>query len=233
MGTYRGFFVSAVVGVDLAPLADLVAALEPAPPRILFATASNGNPLSVATVRLFEDAGIDTLVLQYAGEEEFPFPVRVIRDAGGKYQLARKHLAPADVAGYDFIFLWDDDIDAAGFDPHEFIRLMQVHDLAAAQPALTPESFFTHEVTLRVAEGEWHDTDIVEIMVPVYRKDAWLEMYPKLRADNVSGWGYDLLPTAGRLGIIDRFPVTHTRPVVSGSKSAFVERAATLAEHRG
>jgi hypothetical protein len=65
-------------------------------------------------------------------------------------------------------------------------------------------------------------TNFVEIMVPVFSARAWREIYGYLQPDNVSGWGYDLVPL-GRRGIVDVLPVEHTRPVQSPGSDPNVE----------
>jgi hypothetical protein len=189
------------------------------------------------TLAHFLGAGADCLLLQY--EElglALPEEVRVINDVGHKWQLALRHLSPDTLAAYDFVFFWDDDIEIKEFDPRRFVEIMRCNALEAAQPAVESLYPLSHEITGQMpCPPPWrmHDADptysivgrltnFVEIMVPVFSARAWREIYGYLQPDNVSGWGYDLVPL-GRRGIVDVLPVEHTRPVQSPGSDPNIE----------
>lgn len=199
--------------------------------RLLFAIPAGGGAADLATdaLELFSKAGADCLVLQYDDFDfDLPPDIRVIRDRGHKWQLAARHLTPATVASYDFIFFWDDDLAIDGFDPRRFARIMRTNRLSMAQPAIDSPHGLSHEITRRrpcPAPWRFGDpelvlpvvgrlTNFVEIMAPVFTRDGWREFYGYLDPGNRSGWGYDYVPL-GRKGVVDVMPVIHTRPVQS------------------
>jgi hypothetical protein len=177
----------------------------------------------------FLAARADCLLLQY-DESELTVPdnVRVIHDAGYKFPLALRHLHPDAVADYDFIFFWDDDLGVRDFNPEKFAQIMLVNRLDMAQPAIVSPHGLSHSITEhRPCPPPWRSpdgrsvhpvvgrlTNFVEIMAPVFTREAWREFYDYLDPENRSGWGYDYIPL-GRKGIVDAMPVVHTRAVQS------------------
>ena len=199
--------------------------------KILYVSPVGGlaKELLPAMLNAFQNAGADCLLLLY-DEAELILPpnVRVIRDGGYKWQLAIQHLHPNTIAIYDFIFFWDDDIEMDGFDPVRFVKIMQENRLEMAQPSIQSRHGLSHGITrhracplpvrdpdrLTMHRVVGRLTNFVEIMVPVFTRDAWREFYSYLEPGNRSGWGYDYIPL-GRKGIVDALPVEHTRPVQS------------------
>jgi hypothetical protein len=199
--------------------------------RILYVSPVGGasKELLPDVLETFRRAGADCLLLQY-DEVDLPVPdgIRVIRDKGYKWQLALRHLSPDVVRDYDTIFFWDDDLGMTGFDPARFVRVMQANRLEMAQPAILSPHGLSHDITRpRPCPPPWQEpmggtvhpvvgrlTNFVEIMAPVFTRDAWCEFYGYLDPSNRSGWGYDYIPL-GRKGIVDALPVMHTRPVQS------------------
>lgn len=177
----------------------------------------------------FLAVGADCWLLQY-DDAELPVPdgVRLIRDRGYKFPLALRHLHPQVVADYDFIFFWDDDLRVKQFDPMRFARIMLENRLEMAQPAIQSPHELSHRITAhRYVPPPWLDpngrevypvvgrlTNFVEIMAPVFTREAWREFYSYLDPGNRSGWGYDYIPL-GRKGIVDAMPVVHARAVQS------------------
>lgn len=199
--------------------------------RLLFVSpvGKGASALIRQTLSRFEGAGADCLLLQYDDADlEIPATVRVIRDRGLKWQLAQRHLSPAAVADYDYIFYWDDDLDTVGFDPARFARIMMSNRLSMAQPAIKSPHWISHAITgqhplpppLRFRDSQeqlsavGRLTNFVEIMAPVFSREGWIDFHSYLTEDNRSGWGYDYIPM-DRKGIIDALPVIHTRPVQS------------------
>lgn len=200
-------------------------------PRILYVSPVGGGAADLLpdVLSVFRKAGADILLLQYdSADLDLPPDVRVIRDRGYKWQLAVRHLHPDSLTGYDYIFFWDDDLGAAGFDPDRFISIMRTNRLEMAQPSIRSPHGLSHAITRHRAcprpfrcpkEGKIRPvvgrlTNFVEIMAPVYTRESWREFYGYLDPDNRSGWGYDYIPL-GRKGIVDALPVIHTRAVQS------------------
>jgi hypothetical protein len=207
-------------------------------PKILYVSPVGGAAVELlpGVMETFRGAGADCWMLNY-DDAEFAVPVgvRVIRDKGYKWQLALQHLQPEAVAEYDYVFFWDDDLRVSGFDPLRFVRIMQANRLEMAQPAIHSPHGLSHAITRhRPCPPPWRDpdgvtvlpvvgrlTNFVEIMAPVFSRQAWREFYSYLDPANQSGWGYDYIPL-GRKGIVDAMPVEHTRAVQSingGSES--------------
>lgn len=208
-------------------------------PKILYVSpvGAAARDLLPKALDVFLRAGADCWLLQYdEAELSVPENVKVVRADGYKWQLAFQCLTPAVVAGYDFIFFWDDDIDVSDFDPIRFVHIMAMNRLAMAQPAILSPHPLSHPITgmmpcptpRRDAGGDkvirvvGRLTNFVEIMVPVFTRDSWAEFFSYLGPDNGSGWGYDYIPL-GRKGIVDALPVIHTRPVQSITTLAALE----------
>lgn len=199
--------------------------------KMLFVSPVGGGSrvLLPDALQPFLETGVDCLLLQY-DEADLPVPegVRVIRDKGCKWQLAIRHLHPDHLAAYDYIFFWDDDLGIRDFDPLRFAKIMRTNRLDMAQPAIQSPHGLSHAITgHRPCPPPWREqdgeatypvvgrlTNFVEIMAPVFTREAWREFYGYLDPGNRSGWGYDFIPLA-RKGIVDAMPVVHTREVRS------------------
>jgi Protein of unknown function (DUF707) len=146
--------------------------------------------------------------------------LEVIKDRGQKWRLVKKHLTPERVRPYEYVFIWDDDLDPAGFDPLKFLHIARRNQLDLVQPALSADSYSFHPITVRGAQPIGRETNFVEIMCPVYASRIWPQIYPFIDPDlNEWGWGYDLIPI-GKKGIVDCMSVRHTRPGRSGNLGA-------------
>lgn len=119
---------------------------------------------------------------------------------------------------YDAIWLPDDDLSASASTINRMFALFHGFDLALAQPALTPDSFYSWEQVLQRPEFVLRYVNFVEVMAPVFSREA-LQKCVKTFDESRSGWGLDfvwphLCATGERsIAIIDRAPVTHTRPL--------------------
>jgi hypothetical protein len=209
-------------------------------PRMLYISPVGGaaSRLLPDVLSCFLKAGADCLLIQYdEAQLELPDEVRVIRSRGYKWQLAIEHLHPDQVADYDYLFLWDDDLSVKNFDPLRFTRIMQINRLDMAQPSIQSSHPLSHEITQhrpcppprRGPNGTTSHrvvgrlTNFVEIMAPAFTREAWKEFYGYLEPENRSGWGYDYVPL-GRKGVVDALPVVHTRAVQSINRESAQER---------
>lgn len=156
-----------------------------------------------------------------------------------KWQIARKHFTPESMEAYDFIFLWDDDLAISDFDPALFLEIMRQNDLEVAQPSLLSPHSIMHGVTRQRACGKVLETgrktvgrftNFVEIMAPVYSREAWVKMFPYLDDENPEAFGYDFMPQ-GRRGIVDCMHVIHTRPTRHKDGTAGVHQAEFQRKH--
>ncbi|WP_251554558.1 DUF707 domain-containing protein [Neobacillus muris] len=125
------------------------------------------------------------------------------------------------VFDYEAVWFPDDDIKTNAKTINEMFKLFSYYDLKLAQPALTKDSYFTHGITIVNNHFKLRFTDFVEVMVPIFSRDALLEVYQTFN-ESQSGWGLDniwpkkLKATEKQIAILDQTPVTHTRPVGGG-----------------
>jgi hypothetical protein len=134
-----------------------------------------------------------------------------------------------EVSQYRYIWLPDDDLLCQ---PDLISRMFLVCEelkLELAQPALTPDSYFTHPITLQHSQFQLRFTNFVEIMAPIFSVEMLARVFPTLQG-NISGYGLDgvwpRLSELGRVAIIDDTPVKHTRPV-GGPNYQFNKQAGT------
>ncbi|KVH90761.1 hypothetical protein Ccrd_007223 [Cynara cardunculus var. scolymus] len=121
---------------------------------------------------------------------------------------AKRFLHPDIVAAYDFIFVWDEDLGVEHFNGDKYMQLVKKHRLEISQPGLEPNEGLTWEMTKRRGDREVHKfTDekpgwcsdphlppcaaFVEIMAPVFSRDAWRCVWYMIQNDLVHGWGLD------------------------------------------
>ena len=134
---------------------------------------------------------------------------------------------------YRYVWLPDDDLLCV---PEQVSRMFSICEdlgLELAQPALTPDSYYTHVATLQHSAFQLRFTNFVEIMAPVLSTELLARVFHTLRGQ-ISGFGLDALwPRLSRIGkvaIIDDTPVRHTRPV-GGPVYKFSEQAGLMPAH--
>jgi len=119
---------------------------------------------------------------------------------------------------YEAALFLDDDIEIRFEDVDALFSVARDFQLALAQPSLSLESFSSWPVTLRCPSFRLRFTNFVEIMAPLFSREALgqcLETFPQ----SISGWGLDLVWPAilghprEAIAVIDEIAVTHTRPV--------------------
>ncbi|XP_058094504.1 uncharacterized protein LOC131240354 isoform X2 [Magnolia sinica] len=125
-----------------------------------------------------------------------------------KWWYAKRFLHPDVVAAYDYIFIWDEDLGVEHFNAEKYLQLVKKHGLEISQPGLEPNKGLTWEMTKRRGDSEVHKeteekegwcTDphlppcaaFVEIMAPVFSRDAWRCVWHLIQNDLVHGWGLD------------------------------------------
>ncbi|TVU39600.1 hypothetical protein EJB05_13026, partial [Eragrostis curvula] len=92
-----------------------------------------------------------------------------------KLWFAKRFLHPDVVAEYEYVFLWDEDLEVDSFDPARYLAVVRREGLEVSQPALDRASEIHHAHTARSAL----DVDVhrgagwVEVMAPVFSRDAW------------------------------------------------------------
>ncbi|HAI68538.1 MAG TPA: hypothetical protein DCM38_03770 [Gammaproteobacteria bacterium] len=147
---------------------------------------------------------------------------------GWKWPFCKRFLIPSFINyfEFDYIIIWDDDLDIHHFDIDIFLEICIAFKLEIAQPALSYHSYFSHQITLKHPNPNVsiRMTDFVEIMCPVFTKEAWLKFYPYLQDDNEQGWGYDyVFKYIGKCGIVDSQPIEHTRKINPHGNKAQIE----------
>jgi hypothetical protein len=149
---------------------------------------------------------------------EAPGAAFVHLQKGAKWPGLRGTLAACwdTIAQYRQIWLPDDDLLCQ---PESVSRMFLMCDelgLELAQPALTPDSYFAHPITLQHAQFQLRFTNFVEIMAPVLSVELLARVFPTLDGA-ISGYGLDSLwprmSQLGKVAILDETPVKHTRPL--------------------
>lgn len=120
---------------------------------------------------------------------------------------------------YDAVWFPDDDISTDPGNISHMFRLFQEHGLLLAQPALTANHYF--KVTKLHKNYRLRYTNFVEIMVPVFSRDALKACWHTFDK-SVTGWGMEhvwaklLDYPYKKMAILDETPVRHTRPPGKG-----------------
>ncbi|XP_072965337.1 uncharacterized protein [Typha angustifolia] len=129
-----------------------------------------------------------------------------------KWWFAKRFLHPNIVADYNYIFLWDEDLDVENFHPLRYLSIVEREGLQISQPALDSERSEVHFlITARLKEGDVHRRTYklkggeicseyttappcagwVEMMAPVFSGAAWHCVWHMIQNDLVIGWGLD------------------------------------------
>ncbi|XP_076918109.1 uncharacterized protein LOC143578399 [Bidens hawaiensis] len=149
-----------------------------------------------------------------------------------KWWYAKRFLHPDIVAAYDYIFIWDEDLGVKHFNGDMYMKLVKKHGLEISQPGLEPDSGLTWQMTKRRGDKEVHkDTEekpgwcsdpnlppcaaFVEIMAPVFSREAWRCVWHLIQNDLVHGWGLDFAfrrcvkPAHEKIGVVDSQWIVH------------------------
>ncbi|XP_059450048.1 uncharacterized protein LOC132181023 isoform X2 [Corylus avellana] len=195
------------------------------------------NNINAAVKKFSENFTI--LLFHYDGRtsewDEFEWSRRAIHVSAQKqtkWWYAKRFLHPDIVAPYDYIFIWDEDLGVEHFDAEEYIKLVRKHGLEISQPGLEPNKGLTWQMTKRRGDSEVHkDTEekpgwcsdphlppcaaFVEIMAPVFSRDAWRCVWHMIQNDLVHGWGLDFAlrkcvePAHEKIGVVDAQWIVH------------------------
>uniref|UniRef100_A0A5B6ZN63 Lysine ketoglutarate reductase trans-splicing protein n=1 Tax=Davidia involucrata TaxID=16924 RepID=A0A5B6ZN63_DAVIN len=191
-----------------------------------------------AAVKKFSE-NFTILLFHYDGRttewDEFEWSKRAIHVSAlkqTKWWYAKRFLHPDIVAQYDYIFIWDEDLGVEHFDAEEYIKLVRKHGLEISQPGLDPNQGLTWQMTKRRGDREVHkETEekpgwcsdphlppcaaFVEIMAPVFSRDAWRCFWHVIQNDLVHGWGLDFAlqkcvePAHEKIGVVDAQWIVH------------------------
>ncbi|CAH1439370.1 unnamed protein product [Lactuca virosa] len=149
-----------------------------------------------------------------------------------KWWYAKRFMHPDIVAAYEYIFIWDEDLGVEHFNGDKYMELVKKHGLEISQPGLEPNDGLTWQMTKRRGDKEVHkDTQerpgwcidphlppcaaFVEIMAPVFSKEAWWCVWHMIQNDLVHGWGLDFAlrrcvePAHEKIGVVDSQWIVH------------------------
>ncbi|CAK9205358.1 unnamed protein product [Sphagnum troendelagicum] len=149
-----------------------------------------------------------------------------------KWWYAKRFLHPDIVDPYEYIFIWDEDLDVEHFDAEKYMELIKRHGLEISQPGLDPSQGLTWQMTKRLGNSEVHKETVeqpgwcpdphnppcagfVEIMAPVFSRKAWRCIWYIIQNDLVHGWGLDfslrrcVQMAHEKIGVVDAQWVRH------------------------
>ncbi|KAL8254311.1 hypothetical protein R6Q59_032532 [Mikania micrantha] len=206
---------------------------------VTFTVGQNQKPNIDKAVKKFSE-NFTILLFHYDGKttewDEFEWSKRAIHISVSKqtkWWYAKRFLHPDIVAPYDFIFIWDEDLGVDHFDAEEYIKLVRKHGLEISQPGLDHSSRgLTWQMTRRRGDREVHkETEerpgwcsdphlppcaaFVEIMAPVFSREAWRCVWYLIQNDLVHGWGLDFAlqkcvePAHEKIGVVDGQWIVH------------------------
>ncbi|KAM5581795.1 hypothetical protein ABKV19_010829 [Rosa sericea] len=226
--------------VGLAQKQNINAAVKKVTSLLKFICSSCFLFLSLAKSMLVQFSENFTIVLfHYDGRtsewDEFEWSKRAIHVSirkQTKWWYAKRFLHPDIVASYEYIFIWDEDLGVEHFNAEEYIKLVRKHGLEISQPGLEPNNGLTWQMTKRRGHSEVHmQTEekpgwcndphlppcaaFVEIMAPVFSRDAWRCVWHMIQNDLVHGWGLDFAlrrcvePAHEKIGVVDAQWIVH------------------------
>uniref|UniRef100_A0A7C8YYX4 Uncharacterized protein n=2 Tax=Opuntia streptacantha TaxID=393608 RepID=A0A7C8YYX4_OPUST len=194
-----------------------------------------------AIVSKFMPCGFNVMLFHYDGIVDawkvFEWNDQVVHVSAinqTKWWFAKRFLHPDIVAGYEYVFLWDEDIGVEHFDPLRYISIVKEEGLEISQPALDGnKSEVHHQITARGRRGNVHRrtykpgecddssttppcTGWIEVMAPVFSRPAWRCVWYMIQNDLIHAWGLDIQlgycaqgDRTKNIGIVDAEYVIH------------------------
>ncbi|XP_071708308.1 uncharacterized protein [Rutidosis leptorrhynchoides] len=190
-------------------------------------------------VKKFSD-NFTLLLFHYDGRtsewNEFEWSKKAIHVSApkqSKWWYAKRFLHPDIVAPYDYIFIWDEDLGLDDFDAEKYIQVIKKHGLEISQPGLLGNSRqLSWQMTKKQNNTDMHKSAkervgwcfdphlppcaaFVEIMAPVFSRNAWRCVWHMIQNDLVHGWGLDFAlrrcvqPAHEKIGVVDAQPIVH------------------------
>ncbi|XP_042957418.1 uncharacterized protein LOC122292921 isoform X2 [Carya illinoinensis] len=187
------------------------------------------------TVGLDQRNNIDAAVKKTSEWDQFEWSKSAIHVSirrQTKWWYAKRFLHPDVISAFEYIFIWDEDLGVQHFNGDNYIELVKKHGLEISQPGLEPNNGLTWEMTKRRGDREVHTvTDekpgwcsdphlppcaaFVEIMAPVFSREAWRCVWHMIQNDLVHGWGLDFAlrrciePAHKKIGVVDSQWIVH------------------------
>ncbi|CAN6203759.1 unnamed protein product [Urochloa humidicola] len=215
-------------------------------------------------VSKFPDADFTVMLFHYDGAVEqwrdmawSERAVHVSAKGQTKWWFAKRFLHPDVVAKYDYVFVWDEDIEVDAFDPVRYLDVVRREGLEVSQPALDRRSEIHHAITARTliqtedgvhrhvqnarcsGKGQPPCEGWVEVMVPVFSRAAWRCAWRMVQNDLIHGWGLDYRlgrcaqgDRARNVGVVDSEYVLHRGVPVLGDAGKATAAAGRVAVRR-
>lgn len=196
----------------------------------LLIIACGQNALHQQWLELHTDFNFDLCLLVYDDTE-----YQDHNSKSAKYIFKRKAYKWSNIANfitksvykpYKYIGILDDDILTNIPTIHNLFEYGKRLDFDLFQPALSHDSYFSHGATLQIPNADFHLLNTVEIMNPFFSNRAFnvcsneFDMGPYGQGYGLElSWQALLSPKDGRtifgglVGVIDKYPVRHTKPV--------------------
>ncbi|XP_008668562.1 uncharacterized protein [Zea mays] len=181
---------------------------------IAIAAGINQKKSVDAIMKKFLPENFTAVLFHYDGNvngwNDLPWSKSVIHIAASnqtKWWFAKRFLHPAVVSMYQYIFLWDEDLEVDNFNPRRYLNIVRSEGLEISQPGLDSKlSEIHHRITVRKNTGTFHRVSRankrclregppcsgwVEGMAPVFSKYAWQCVWHLIQNDLIHGWGID------------------------------------------
>lgn len=179
----------------------------------------------------YDQYNFDLAVLQWNSGERLPNTDSAAyyeQISGYKFHLIDKFVSMHDVSAYEYIWILDDDCITTPELVADTFDYCRDNGFDVAQPALDPDSYVAHEPTKLIEGARHHITDTVEIMCPIFSQRCWPEA-SALFGMLPDGTGYELevywrivfdsgegaTKYGGFVGVIDQYPIFHSRPITT------------------
>jgi hypothetical protein len=166
-------------------------------------------------------------------DASFPIP-------GGKWEAIHALFAahPRLLDGRALIWLPDDDLQGDAATVARLFGIAGAHDLHLSQPALTPDSAFSHFVTVRHLLTKLRYTNFVELMAPLMTPAILRAALPQMEG-RAGAKGLDFVwqrfvpaPAETRVAVIDAAAMGHHRPLGGALAPAMAGKGRDLEEER-
>ncbi|XP_008668563.1 uncharacterized protein [Zea mays] len=180
---------------------------------IAIAAGINQKKSVDAIMKKFLPENFTAVLFHYDGNvngwNDLPWSKSVIHIAASnqtKWWFAKRFLHPAVVSMYQYIFLWDEDLEVDNFNPRRYLNIVRSEGLEISQPGLDSKlSEIHHRITVRKNTGTFHRrvsrankrclregppcSGWVEGMAPVFSKYAWQCVWHLIQGDRTKNIG--------------------------------------------
>lgn len=207
-------------------------------PNLVIVRAGDGSLHNTWARDLPDSERTWDLLVSFFGDDEATLTAPheyMVRRKGRKYGPIFDLWKSGDLPRMEHVWLPDDDVETSFSAINSMFEAMRRHHLAMAQPALSEDSFVSHDITRARPHLELRWTSFVEVMCPLFSRAAFERVVPTFEGA-VTGWGLDFVWPAllGRprnaIAILDSVVVKHRRPIAAtyDLDAAVAEKAAVL-----